>query len=237
MLSALEINRRYFRRAYRKGQHGWAVEEASPYAVQFLNRLKRVVPGGRLLDMGCGEGRHAIVASRLGFQVTAVDYEPLAIRRAQLLAKASQARGIVFRLANILRLPPPDKPFDIVLDYGCLHHQKKSDWPAYKSSLRRVLAPTGFFILSVFSPQFRLFHGSCRKWHIAQGAYRRYFTRPDIVGLFGGDFEVLELIQENSRHGFWHGLFERRPSANRSGTKKKDGMISISVSGRQSAGC
>ncbi len=210
MPSANNVNRRYFRDAYRTGRHGWEVEEPSPYAAKFLARLKRFVPGGRLLDIGCGEGRHAILASRLGFAVTAVDYEPLAVARARRFARKRGVEGIVFRRANALRLSAPRTPFDIVLDYGCLHHQKKADWPAYKAGLMRVLARRGFFILSVFSPRFPLFHGSHRNWHIAQGAYRRYFTREDLLELFGGEFEVLEMIEENGgRHGFWHVLFRR----------------------------
>ena len=211
MLSAAEANRQYFRKAYCTGKHGWAVEDPSPCAAQFLTRLKQIVPGGRLLDIGCGEGRHAIVASRLGFKVTAVDYEPSALKRAQRFAKAKGAKGIAFRIANVLCLPPPETLFDVVLDYGCLHHQRKVDWPAYKASVLRVLSPNGFFILSVFSPKFTLFRGSKKNWHIAQGAYRRYFTRRDILKLFGRKFEVLEMIEENGgQHGFWHVLFRRR---------------------------
>jgi SAM-dependent methyltransferase len=186
------------------------VEDPSPYAVKFLARLKGIIPNGRLLDLGCGEGRHAIAASRLGFRVTAVDYEPLALRRARRVAEIKGSRGIIFRTAEILHLPAPGTPFDVVLDYGCLHHQKKADWPAYRASVLRVLSPRGFFILSVFSPNFPLFHGSRRSWHIAQGAYRRFFTRGDLLGLFGGEFEVLDMIEEDSGHGFWHVLFRRR---------------------------
>lgn len=211
MLSAAEANRQYFRKAYCTGKHGWAVEDPSPYAIKFLTRLKQIVPGGRLLDIGCGEGRHAIVASRLGFKVSAIDFEPSALKRARRFAKDRRIHGIVFHVANVLCLPRPETAFDVVLDYGCLHHQRKVDWPAYKASVLRVLSPNGFFILSVFSPKFPLFRGSQKNWHIAQGAYRRSFTRRDIVELFGREFKILELIEENGgQHGFWHVLFRRR---------------------------
>ena len=62
-LSAEEANRRYFQEAYRTGEHGWAANEPSPYAVRFLKKLRRRVTGGTLLDVGCGEGRHAIAAA------------------------------------------------------------------------------------------------------------------------------------------------------------------------------
>ena len=209
--SADAANRRYFRQAYRTGRHGWAVEDPSPYAVHFLRRLNRLVPAGRLVDIGCGEGRHAIAAARLGFRVTAVDYEPLALKRARRFARKKVVPGIRFRKANVFCLPFADSSFDVVLDYGCLHHQRKSDWPAYRASILRVLRPGGLYILSVFSPKFFLFRGSRRPWHIAQGAYRRCFTRKDIEGRFGQSFEILELMEEKGhQQGFWHVMMKRR---------------------------
>jgi len=34
-----------------------------------------MAPGSSLLDLGCGEGRHALAAAKLGFSATAIDYE------------------------------------------------------------------------------------------------------------------------------------------------------------------
>jgi ubiquinone/menaquinone biosynthesis C-methylase UbiE len=211
MLSAKEANRRYFRQAYRSAQHGWAVEEPSSYAVNFLRRLRRLLPGARVLDLGCGEGRHTIAAVKMGFKVTAIDYEPLALKRARKFAETAGAKGVHFRKANALRLPFPRSNFGVVLDYGCLHHQKKADWPAYLANILRVLKPQGFLVLSVFSPRFCLFRSRRRPWHIAQGAYRRSFGRKDILELFGPKFEILELVEEReNQRGFWHGLMKRR---------------------------
>jgi len=210
MLSAQDANRQYFRDAYRTGEHGWPGDEPSPYAVGFLKRLRRLVPGGELLDIGCGEGRHAFAAARLGFKVTAIDYEPLALKGASRFTNSKRLEGIVFRRADVFSMPFPDSCFDVVLDYGCLHHQKKSDWPAYKKSILRVLKPEGYYMLSVFSPKFYLFRGNRRRWHIAYGAYRRCFTRNEIVALFDRDFEIINMTEERGKDGgFWHVLMKR----------------------------
>lgn len=203
-------NRQYFRKAYDTGQHGWSAEEPSPYAVKFLNRLKLLVPGGTLLDVGCGEGRHAIAAAELDFKVTAVDYEPFALERAGRSADKKGVSGIIFREADVFCLPFGESQFDIVLDYGCLHHQKKSNQTAYMKSILRVLKEEGFYILTVFSPDFHLFKGACRQWHIAQGAYRRFFKLKDIEELFVHHFDILELKEEKGNgRGFWHALLKR----------------------------
>lgn len=211
MLSAQDANRQYFREAYRTGEHGWPEDKPSAYAVDYLKRVRRLVPGDELLDIGCGEGRHAFAAVRLGFKVTAIDYEPLALQRARQFARTKCIEGIIFQKADVFGLPYPDSCFDVVLDYGCLHHQRKSDWPAYKTSILRILKPEGYYVLSVFSPKFRLFRGSRRRWHIAYGAYRRCFTRNEIVSLFGSEFEFINMAEERGRGGgFWHVLMKRR---------------------------
>ena len=71
MRSAEAENRAYFREAYLNGEHGWGVTEPDPFVVKYLARLRELAPGGRLLDLGCGEGRHAIAGAGLGFRVTA----------------------------------------------------------------------------------------------------------------------------------------------------------------------
>lgn len=211
MRSAEVANRRYFREAYGSGEHGWAVEEPSGYVVGFLERVRGSVPGGWLLDLGCGEGRHAIAAARLDFRVVAVDYEPRALERARRFAREAGTDNIQFVLGDALKLPFAASSFDTVLDYGCLHHQRKSDWSAYKASLLRALRPDGFYLLSAFSPRFRFFRHRKRRWHIAHGAYRRCFTASEIEHLFGDDFEILEMVEESGEgRGLWHALMRRR---------------------------
>ena len=211
MHTASEVNRRYFREAYRTGVHGWDVEEPSPYAIRCLRRIRRSLSNGRLLDIGCGEGRNSFAAAMLGFKVTAIDFEPLALERARRFARLKHVQGVIFRQADALHLPFPDASFDVVLDYGCLHHQRKSDWLLYRANVLRVLREQGCYILSVFSPRFRLFKGSRRPWQLACGAYRRRFTPKDITGLFGKHFDLLNLTEEKGEGGgFWHVLMKRR---------------------------
>jgi SAM-dependent methyltransferase len=234
--TAEEANRSYFRRAYRTGEHGWAVEAPSPYVVAFLERLRDAVPGGTLLDVGCGEGRHSIAAAQLGLRVAGVDYLPAALKRARRFAKAKGVEGIAFRRANVFALPFRPGSFDVVLDYGCLHHQRKSDWPAYLGSVLGVLKAEGFYVLSAFSPRFRLFQGARRPWHIAYGAYRRCFTADEIVRLFGGHFEVLEMLEESGGgQGLWHALMRRRARDARSRGSSR-GSRSLSTTRERSNG-
>jgi len=205
------INRRYFREAYGTGTHGWAVTGASPRVLEYLRRARELRPDGCLLDLGCGEGRHCLTAARLGFAVIGVDFEPLALERARQLLPAEWLPRIDLRAGDALNLPLPDACADVALDYGCLHHQRKADWPRYRASLLRVLKPRGCYLLAAFSPNFRLFQGSKRHWHLAYGAYRRCFTREELIALWEKDFTFLDLVEEhNEREGMWYAMMQRR---------------------------
>jgi SAM-dependent methyltransferase len=212
MRSASEENRRYFRQAYETGRHGWEAREPSPYVAAALALAARQTGGRRLLDLGCGEGRHSLLAARMGFAPTGVDFEPLAIRRARAAAgEAGLAARIHWLVADVLALPFLSAAFDLVLDYGCLHHQRKSDWARYMRGLRWVLKPGGLFVLSAFSTAFRAYGPQERSWHLAHGAYRRFFTARDLHGLLGREFEFLSLDEEREgTRGFWHALLRKR---------------------------
>jgi ribosomal protein L11 methylase PrmA len=92
MDTAQEANRRYFMEAYRTGEHGWEVESPNPYTLEFLKEVRSQIPARTMLDIGCGEGRHCVAASRLGFRATGVDYEPMALQRAARFSRGLSSR-------------------------------------------------------------------------------------------------------------------------------------------------
>jgi SAM-dependent methyltransferase len=213
--SAEEQNRRYFRGAYETGVHGWQSSEPSPHVAERLDLVAREAPGARLLDLGCGEGRHCVLAAKRALFVTGIDYEPLAIRRAlENVRRAGYEENVRLLAGDILA--PPFRPgaFDVLLDYGCLHHQKKADWPRYMAAVTTIVKPGGWFILTVFSTHFGTFGPQKRQWHLAHGAYRRFFTAEDITALFRGSFDLVRLDEERAGpRGFWHAFMRRNTDA------------------------
>jgi SAM-dependent methyltransferase len=49
------------------------------------------LPAGRALDVACGEGRNALWLAALGWQVTAVDFSPVALEKARALEERALA--------------------------------------------------------------------------------------------------------------------------------------------------
>ncbi len=77
--------------------------------VAFVERALGLGSRGRLLDLPCGEGRHALELARRGHQVTGVDLSPYAVERARAEARRTGA-SVDFRTGD-MRAPPPG-PFD-----------------------------------------------------------------------------------------------------------------------------
>jgi SAM-dependent methyltransferase len=200
----------YFRRAYETGVHGWPVEGATPQVARLLSSLG---PGrGRCaLDLGCGEGRHTILLARRGWTVTALDLEPLALRKAREAARRAGVRARFVR-GNALDLTFPGGSFDLVLDYGCFHHIVPGDWPLYRRQVARVLTPGGHLLLSVFSTRFRHHPGErrTRPWLVHRGHYDRFFTARSLRRAMAPEFAPRRLLEEREGlNGFWHGLFRK----------------------------
>lgn len=72
------------------------------------------VPPGRALDLGSGEGRHAIWLASLGWQVTAVDFSEVGVERGRRLATARGVQ-IDWVRADVLDYRPEAGAFDAVL--------------------------------------------------------------------------------------------------------------------------
>lgn len=71
---------------------------------------------GRALDLACGEGRNAVWLAQLGWEVTGVDFSPVAIGKAGQLAAARGVAG-EFEVADLLTYEPAGQAFDLVIAF------------------------------------------------------------------------------------------------------------------------
>ncbi|MDN3637426.1 class I SAM-dependent methyltransferase [Simiduia curdlanivorans] len=108
--------------------------------------------GDRLLDLGCGEGRHAINAYIAGnIDVFAVDLNPsdlaIAQQRQQPFAEKSNAKSFHLQCADALKLPFPDHCFDKIICSEVLEHLP--DYQGALTEIQRILKPGGTLAISV----------------------------------------------------------------------------------------
>lgn len=105
---------------------------------------------GGILDLACGTGRHAVVLSRHGTQVTGVDLSATLLARAKA-RRADPAPGFV--RANMLRLPFACRSFGAVVNFFTSfgYFDDAADDVRVVGEIGRVLAPGGAFLSDVFN--------------------------------------------------------------------------------------
>jgi ubiquinone/menaquinone biosynthesis C-methylase UbiE len=131
--------------------------------------------GSRVLDVGCGDGRHILEAARRGCFAVGVDYDPGELAKARLRLRGQRVDLVA---ADASRLPFRDCAFDTVICTETLEHLR-DDRGAMREIARTLMA--GGSLLGAVPSHFtellywRLSRGY---WQTPGGHVRIYRPRP-----------------------------------------------------------
>jgi SAM-dependent methyltransferase len=107
---------------------------------------------GRVLELGCGNGRNAVHLASRGCQVDAVDYSQEAIGWARERADAAGV-PVGFQCCSIFDAQIEAGAYDLVYDSGCFHHLAPHRRQDYFGLITAALKPGGSFGLVCFRPE------------------------------------------------------------------------------------
>jgi SAM-dependent methyltransferase len=127
----------------------WDIGRPQP-AFDHLARENGLV--GKVLDVGCGTGEHALMASSLGHESVGVDIAPKAIELAKAKAdeRGHQVRFLVY---DALRIAGLAEQFETVLDCGLFHVLEDDERLRYVRGLSSIVPTGGRFHMLCFSDQ------------------------------------------------------------------------------------
>jgi ubiquinone/menaquinone biosynthesis C-methylase UbiE len=155
------------------------------YEGPLLRRLGGPVPGGTVLEIGCGRGAgvELILQQFDAAHVFGIDLDPLQIQRAQKRIRIKYPSRITLMQGDAEQLPFTNTSFDAVFDFGALHHVP--NWQKSIAEIRRVLKPGGRFFFEEVT------RAALERW-----VYRKLLEHP-----IENRFSEAEFLQELGGHG------------------------------------
>lgn len=185
-----------------------------PFVLRAAERL-RAAGARRVLDQGCGGGRHLLWLAEQGFDGVGTDISPRGVKLARRRAtEASSSPSLA--LAEMRSLPFAAATFDAAISIHVLYHGRRAETAAGAGELARVLRPGGMLIATFLST---------RTWKYGQGESlepdtfvqphgpeagvpHHYSDEGDVRGLLR-DFSIEEASldefhdEEGLRHSHW----------------------------------
>lgn len=137
------VHNRHQREYFERTRKATMVPGDSPYIRRHVDvMLRRVAPhpGERVLEVGCGMGRHALLMAARGIRLEGLDLSPVLLDQFRL---ANGGRyDIPLHCADMLHPPQHlEGRFDIVVGFFTLHHLP--DLGAGMRAVARILKPGG----------------------------------------------------------------------------------------------
>ena len=123
---------------------GDKVVATSPFSEKVFDFIPK---GGRVLDLGCGNGRISKIIKEHGYQTYGVDVNAEAIASAQA---DPDLANIEFSVQDGTATNYANESFDAVIEQAVLACMEKSDRPVVLTEVRRILKSGGIFSMAEF---------------------------------------------------------------------------------------
>ncbi len=141
------------------------IDEAAEAEVEFLQRLLELGAGEKILDVGCGSGRHAVLLHEAGHAVTGVDLSPqvLRIAREAWEDRNPNKRGPQWMPGDMRWLKLPTH-YDaaILMNHTFGMFEDDAEHLRALSSLADVLRPGGRIAMQLWNPYYQAANPSTR---------------------------------------------------------------------------
>lgn len=148
---------------------------------------------GKLLELGCGEGRGISEIAPLADRYTAIDKIEKAVQK--LRNRFPKYR---FESGHFPPIPFPDNSFDTIVSFQVIEHLKNDD--LFVKEIHRILRPGGTALLTTPNIKMTL---TRNPWHIREytgsqllALCQRYFRNVEMKGIAGNE-KVMQYYEQN----------------------------------------
>ncbi len=158
--------------------------------LDFLKKQK-----GKILDLGCGSGRHFIKSKKIKFY--GVDFSKEMLQLAEKKIRDNKINAILFK-SDIHKIPFEDNFFDSAICIASLHClETKTNREKAVKELSRVLKLKAKLLISVWNKNSKRFKTSKKEkyigWLNKSKRYYYFFDKEEIYNLFENqNFKIIE---------------------------------------------
>ncbi len=198
----------------------WAERPPTPEVTEMADHLERVGER-RVLDIGCGVGRHVVYLAARGFDVTGLDNAPTALALCQENLARADLRATLTHM-EMTALDFPEKSFGGAIATQVIHHAPVAVIEAILAQLTHLLLPRGYFVLVVPTPEHddwgkgeEVEPGTWVDPNHREGPVPHHFcTEEEVLRLLHA-YEILSLVKERTPGAdlvrtHWRVLAQRR---------------------------
>lgn len=162
-----------------------------------LPKIKRIVPFlrenevKRVLDLGCGTGRHTIFLAQQGFRVTGIDVSETALKIIRDKLRKTKTKNVKLMRYDMEAISFPDSYFDAVICTGVLTHGTIDKIRKTVTDIHRVITKNGILIadtLSIRDPDYgtgkEIEPGTFWGLEEEEDTPHHYYTKKEILDIF-----------------------------------------------------
>ncbi len=172
---------------YRDGVTPWDTGITPPEVVAFW-RGRRIPPGARAIDLGCGTGTNVAFLAGLGLDTIGIELSGTALMAAhqrKSRTSVAVAQRMAFAVADVAHPPLRHANATYILDIGCFHGVPPAERDAYVRGVDSNLATGGHYHLFGFD----------RVPELVKNNVERGFNPDEVVDRFGASFSVAKIIR------------------------------------------
>lgn len=119
--------------------------EDMPKLVKLLRKYK----AKKILDVGCGTGRHLIYLAKKNFDIYGLDNSQTALNMARSWLKKLKLKAHLKNLNFYQSLPYKNNFFDAVISHNAIHHGTTQQVKKAISEINRILKKNGIIFITV----------------------------------------------------------------------------------------
>lgn len=167
----------------------------------------------KVLDLGCGAGRHSILLASSGFEVIGLDTSKSALAMARKWVEKESIENVALVCAAMTNVPMRDGCLDAVVSVSVMHHAVKKDIVTSVNEVYRVLRKNGSFIAnlaSVDDPRYRTGRMLEKNTFLIMEGYEKnkfeelhhFFTKDELLGLLTR-FRTIDVVRLEDKPNYW----------------------------------